>query len=126
MPLSITANRPNACHATDVSDRSTDPRWGLLQAARPALVEALSNHGVVRIEYVAAFPHFEHFSVWLGTKTDAERDLLGTTNPLHREVRNVLAEVGFTDEQLRELLTTAQSQQTVDRDYAGSWFYALR
>jgi hypothetical protein len=86
----------------------------------------LSGYGVVKIEYVAAFPEFEDFTVWLGTKTDTERDRLDITNPLHDEVRQLLANVGFTEAQLVKLRTTAQSQETVDRQYAGSWFYALR
>ncbi len=33
---------------------------------------------------------------------------------------------GFTQDWLRGLMTTAQSQETVDRDYEGKWFYAVR
>lgn len=41
-------------------------------------------------------------------------------------VAPVLRTAGFTESELGELVVVVQSQQTVDRDYAGSWFYALR
>jgi hypothetical protein len=46
-------------------------------------------------------------------------------------VRAIVVEAGFTPDQVTDLRTVAQSQETVigttsDRDYEGSWFYALR
>lgn len=41
-------------------------------------------------------------------------------------MRAVLADTGFPADMLDGLRTTAQSQETVDREYDGSWFYALR
>jgi len=102
-----------------------DPRWQLLQDAKPLLLDVLAEQGVNRIEYVAAFP-IGGVVVWLGTATDSERDALGNRNPLRAEVREILVDVGLRDTDLKPFLTTAQSQETVDRDYAGSWFYALR
>lgn len=40
------------------------------------------------------------------------------------QVRTILLSPGLTPEQLGGLRTIAQSQKTVDREYAGSWFYA--
>jgi len=104
----------------------SDPRWQLLQEAKPALLRVGAERGVVRIEFVSAFPSSDRIVVWLGTETDRQRDSLGVDDPLLDEVRSVLVRTGFAPEQLNDLMTTAQSQETVDRDYAGSWFYALR
>ena len=101
----------------------SDPRWALLQSARSDLVRALAEDGVVGVEYVAAFPQDE-FAVWLVTITDEERDRLGTLNPRLEDVRAVLLRSGFTEAWLGSLMTTAQSQETVSRDYEGKWFYA--
>ena len=105
---------------------SSDPRWGLLEIARPNLVAAFAKDGVVRVEANAAFPHLDSVGICLCTTSDSQRDALGATNPQIERVRSLLIDVGFTREQLTDLATTAQSQETVDRDYQGSWFYALR
>jgi hypothetical protein len=90
------------------------------------VVAAFAADGVVRMEVIAAFPHLDEFSIWLCTTSDEQRDSLGILNPGLDRVRSILMDAGFTDELLTNLATTAQSQETVDRDYEGSWFYALR
>ncbi|GAA3761599.1 hypothetical protein GCM10022225_54120 [Plantactinospora mayteni] len=105
---------------------SEDPRWRLLDLASPKLLAHFADRGVERIEYVGTFPEFDHFAVWLCTRTDAQRAALGTPDPAIDEVRQVLRQTGFTPAQLAGLGTTAQSQETVDRDHEGSWFYAMR
>jgi len=119
-----------------------DRRWDLLDNARERLVDAFSARGVTQVEYVAAFPDIDTFSVWLCTSTDRERDALGpgdwidpaidpahpvkVAEPVARRVRSVLLDCGFTEAELSKLGTVAQSQQAVDRDYKASWFYAMR
>jgi hypothetical protein len=103
-----------------------DPRWSFIEVARRALLDAFNHDGVTRIEVVAAFPHLDDFGIWLCTATDKERDALPRVNPRIEEVRSILLSAGFPSDQLTGLSTTAQSQETVDRQYEGSWFYALR
>ena len=81
---------------------------------------------MIRIEYVVGFVEPYNVWVWLGTRTDAEREALGTDNPLIGPVRQVLLESGLPLGRVGVIGTSAQSQETVDRDYEGSWFYALR
>jgi hypothetical protein len=107
------------------SDRRHDPRWSLLDAAKALLLNRLSAQGVERIEFVAAFPQHE-FAVWLCTQSDRDRDALGSPDPMLDAVRASVVEAGFTPDHVTDLRTVAQSQETVDRDYGGSWFYALR
>ena len=102
-----------------------DPGWSLLDVAKPLLLNRLGEHGVEQIEYVGAFPD-DAFSVWLCTQTDSERDAMGSPGPLLDAVRATLMEAGFTPDQVTGVRTVTQSQETVDRDYEGSWFYAMQ
>lgn len=97
-----------------------------LGRAEPMLVEALEAHGISRVEYVVGFVKPYRVFVWLGTDTDAERDALPRDDPFLDEVREVLDAVGLPHDEAHLDGTTAQSQETVDRDYEGNWFYALR
>jgi hypothetical protein len=91
----------------------------------PALLQAFRESGVIRIEYIAAFPDLDGAEVCLGTATDAERDALaGTQPPALSQVRRIAERHGFPPDQVSGV--TVQSEETVARDYEGSWFYALR
>lgn len=103
-----------------------DRRWDLLLSARTGLIRRFAADGVYRVEYVAAFPGQDAVAVWLGTSSDAEAEQLRQRTDLVEPVTAALREAGFTAAELSELVVVAQSQETVDRDYAGSWFYALR
>lgn len=50
----------------------SDYRWQVLVNARPPLVAAFTDDGLVRVEYVSAFPDQLPFAVWLGTATDSQ------------------------------------------------------
>lgn len=103
----------------------TDPRWALLQDMKPELLRAFSELGVIRIEYVASFPSQDDAWVWLGTATDIERDaLVGAERQMLSDVRVIAARHGFWAETISGV--TVQSEETVARDFEGSWFYALR
>jgi hypothetical protein len=92
---------------------------------KPALLAAFREAGVVRIEYVAAFPSQNDAWVWLGTTTDAERDALaGIQSQVLTEVRHIAGRHGFSADQVGGVVV--QSEETVAREYEGSWFYALR
>lgn len=100
----------------------TDVRWAMLQAARSAVRAEFANKGVDRVDYVAALPDPSVW-VWLGTQTDAQRDALASANDLRAQVRRVLAQE-VTGVEITGV--TVQSEETVNRDYEGSWFYAMR
>ena len=103
----------------------TDPRWALLQDTTPTLLQVFGESGVTRIEFVSAFPSRDDVWVWLGTSTDAERDALTGTGPhVLSTVRLVARGHGF--EAAKVSGVTVQSEETVARDFGGSWFHALR
>jgi hypothetical protein len=98
----------------------------VLEAARGRLLAAFSEPGVDRVEYVVGFVGPYEVSVWLGTETDAERDSLARSEGLREDVARVLADCGLDRTDAVFGAAVVQSQETVDRDYEGSWFYALR
>lgn len=100
--------------------------FAALERAEPRLLDRLKSHGVIRVEWVVGFVEPYRVSAWLATATDAERDKLGRDQPFLTEVRDVVASEGLPSGRARVNATVAQSQETVDRDYEGSWFYALR
>jgi hypothetical protein len=60
------------------------------------------------------------------TKTDAERDLLAGNETLLKEFKEVFRVRGCSDALVESLAFTFESQETVDRQYAGSWYLALK
>ncbi|MEM9134220.1 MAG: hypothetical protein AAGA59_12065 [Actinomycetota bacterium] len=110
-----------------MSSQAPQALLAALTDAKPALLDALSPVGVIRVEYVVGFVEPYRIAVWLGTSTDAQRDGLSQVDPEIDAVRRVLGP-RLSDEECAWRIegTGAQSQETVDRDYQGSWFYALR
>lgn len=88
-----------------------------------SLCSEFDPFGGMRVELVTEFAEPFTFWVWLGTHTDAERDRL-LVEPLVLLRVQELAD----DEGLAALIfgVTVESQETVDRDYGGSWFHRLR
>jgi hypothetical protein len=99
-------------------------RW--TAAATERLRARFAEDGVVRAEYVVGFVEPYGVSVWLGTETDAQRDKLAARPGLRVSVSDVLAEVGMSESAYVFRGVVVQSEETVQRDYDGSWFYALR
>ena len=75
---------------------------------------------------MAAFPEVEGVGVWLCTQDDDQRDLLGGKNPCLADVQEVFRRIGYPEDEIAGIATVAQSQETVDRAYEGSWFFAMR
>lgn len=60
------------------------------------------------------------------TKTDAERDLLTGNQTLLTEFKEVFRVRGCSDALVATLMFTFESQETVDRQHAGNWYWALK
>lgn len=110
------------CDTGEVRD---DRRWEMLESARSQLCDVLAPQGVTEVRYISWLP-MAGVAVWLCTSTDAQRDVLGSSDPAWEMVRTMLHACALRDRDLDRLTTNAPSQETVDRDYEGSWFYAMR
>jgi hypothetical protein len=61
------------------------------------------------------------WSCWIITATDVERDRIKNDSALMANLWKVSSDAGFAPDSF-----TVQSQETVERDFKGSWFYAMR
>jgi hypothetical protein len=101
-------------------------KWAVLERAEGFLLHAFASAGAIRVEYVVGFVEPYAVSVWWCTETDAQREALAHREGLDEEVANALAAAGIGQTDAVFDGVVVQSQETVDRDYDGSWFYALR
>lgn len=124
-----------------VDDDRSDERWGLLERASPEIVAALSPQGVRAVEFVAGFPQVEGLGVWLVVESDREKEALAMQSDEALD-RPASAERGVRDDvedavasilgrladgvRLGKVSVVVQSEETVQRDFEGSWFYATR
>lgn len=68
----------------------------------------------------------KHLAYWITTATDAERDRLAADVELHAAFRRAVAEAGYPAEAVAEVGLAFQSEETVQRDYGGNWYYAVK
>lgn len=140
MPLRVASPHRDWRVAVKADDR--DLRWEVLERAKPIIGRRLSRYGVVGVEYVAGFPELSGVGVWVIVASDEVRDSLGVpfegvdhpegsssqrrlSDELADEVAAILrAEADHLT--LGEVTGVVQSLETVDRDFDGSWFKAMR
>lgn len=98
----------------------------LLAIYAEAEMRSLARRYVV--DCVVTALDFEPTRPWflVETKTDAERDLLTGNEMLLSEFKAVFRARECPDEIVQRLIFTFQSQETVKRDYAGNWQWALK
>jgi len=63
----------------------------------------------------------EHPVFWIKTGNDEERDQLLTDSSLSEDFRTALLQAGYPALDVPLAQCVVESQETVDRDYAGSW-----
>jgi hypothetical protein len=66
-------------------------------------------------------PDAPSWSCWIVTPTDKERDRVNRDRELLARLQKAASDAGLTPSGF-----SVQSQETVDRDYEGSWFFAMR
>lgn len=94
-----------------------------MEGVREGLLREFAADGVILVDFVVALSEPFYFTVWLGVPTDRERDVGQQDATVDGRVRRVVAEHAMT-ELYRGF--TIESQETVDRDYEGRWFYRRR
>jgi hypothetical protein len=109
----------NAC----MLRRKVEPNWRVMKRLEDSLLREFESQGVRHVEFVIAFSEPFTFWVWLGSATDAEREQLQADASVNERIRAEAASLSI--DALYEGWTIG-SQETVDRDYQGSWFYRLR
>jgi histidine triad (HIT) family protein len=111
---------------TTKHERAGREVWSALDRCSPAILQALGPSGVIGVRYVVGFVHPFSVHVWLVVATDVERDGLPARDPFLEIGRGVVRRIGLPPGDASIDGSVCQSQETVDRDYKGSWFYVLR
>ncbi len=81
---------------------------------RVANADVLSRQGATRISP-------GHLAFCIKTDTDKERDQLRQDPQIFKEFRDALAKAGYPTDTDPVVRLGIQSQETVDREYGGSW-----
>jgi hypothetical protein len=67
-----------------------------------------------------------YLAVWIITSTDAERDHLESDPALVQSMRSEFLDAGYPSEYVPSIGFAFQSQETIDRDFGGSWYHAMK
>jgi hypothetical protein len=101
--------------------------WKLWPAIRRARREIgkiarqrVSNAEVFRSQGATAI-NPGHLSFGIRVRTDLARDSLSADPEIHKLFRDALAKAGYPTDTIPVVRFGIQSQETVDRDYGGSW-----
>jgi hypothetical protein len=82
--------------------------------------QRVSNAGTFSLRSARATePHLVDF--WITTSTDKERDVLRQAPETYQQFCNALRMAGYPQDGVSRVHFRIESQETVDRDYGGSW-----
>jgi hypothetical protein len=98
-----------------------------VEAAVPKIVDALNQWGVTRVTWFRAFHGYP--VVWLVTETDAAKAVVMDHSCFRSTVQDILVANGAEPALAAETAlrgVTVESEETVARDFDGSWFNAMR
>jgi hypothetical protein len=100
-----------------------------LWLAKHRILRITKQHGVQPkgIWWIGAIDiNPRHLVFWVATDRDSERDALLADQSFIRDCLKALAASGYPREAASLAHITAESQQTVDRDFGGNWWYAVK
>lgn len=89
-----------------------------------AKASAALPHAKLRITWIGAYwIHPKHIFISIEVQTDAERDVLSNDRAFMAGLRQSLVDVNYPIEGREGAHFGIASQETVDRDFQGSWWY---
>ncbi len=68
----------------------------------------------------------KHLAVWITTQTDRQRDALSADESLKARLREILAESSYPQKAIPQVGFAFESEETVQRDHGGNWWYAIK
>jgi hypothetical protein len=107
----------------DEDERNSQTSVAVAEAV-PVIVGALAAHGVTDVQWFIAFHGYP--VIWLVTASDDEKAAVAGRGFFRPEVVVALSAAGVESDLAQRVSVTVESQETVDRDFEGSWFYAMR
>ncbi len=98
--------------------------WPIIRRARREVMKVarqrVPNAGTFSIQgATATSPRYVNF--WITTATDMERDLLRQAPDTYQQFCDALLRAGYPQDAVPGVHFRIESQETVDRDYGGSW-----
>ena len=114
----------------------TSPEYKKSKGVKKLLKTMVEKKGI-KVKDIKTIGYPYDSSFWIAVSTDLERDKLLKDKKFHDHLHTVFEKTGYLKmvEDFKkqkppvfcpELYITYQSQETVDRDYEGSWFYAMK
>ena len=100
----------------------------MIQRAEAAALETArrTTPGVTSFHFGAFDLDPQHLALWLVTATDRQRDALLADGQADAAVRQALADAGYPRRAIPLVGVTAESRETVDRDFGGDWWAAVK
>ena len=93
----------------------------------PGLIKKL-GFNCKRVFHIGAIDiNPESLAIWIVTQTDKEKIILRNNYlKINSEVKGLLIEAGYPIEAINYTGVDFESQETVDRDYKGSWWNCMK
>jgi hypothetical protein len=89
------------------------------RARRRAAIEFVTWIGAIDISPV-------HLAFWIFTTTDADRDRLAADKALRARLRAIVRRSGYPKAAIARVGFAFESKESVDRDWAGNYWYAMK
>ena len=94
-----------------------------IQRSLERLAKAAAREPLWVTRYGAFYIHPRHLVYWICVKTDAERDRLASDPNLVASLHHTLVECDYPLEGRSDVHIGFESQETVDRESEGNWWY---
>ena len=91
-----------------------------------ALAEKRGHRATGIFSFGATDIHPRHLAFWLTFADDAGRDRFFEDGAAHAAMRARLVTLGYPEHAVPNVGITAESQETVDRDFQGNWWHAVK
>ncbi len=115
-----------------LAGRSIHHTWQIVGRAKQRLLELESDKGISihEVDIVASFESWDDgMGVWVFFPTDEDLKRHsgdGTTEAIERDFRNLLKELKYPFRRFPRLGFVFDSDENVQKNYEGSYFYRLR
>ena len=97
----------------------------VVRIERDILALARSRCAGARVlSFGATHSDLKHLAIWISTPTDADRDALRGDPTFIAALYDALRKASYPTIEIAGF--AFESQETVDRDYGGNWWYAVK
>jgi len=100
------------------------PIWRIRRGVRKLVQRSLPNAKVSSMGMSSIDPRY--FCVLIDVDTDSEKRQLLDDKDFDGKIRKIALDAGYPELSIPLFSVSIESQQTVDRDWGGNWFYARK